>query len=181
MLDTGGGNTDWQGFYKEIVEFQRPIVVLEFGLGEGSFFLVENCEELYSLEIIVREEQLGWAEYVRNNTNLSKHTIEEMLFETDEYSYTLEKKIEQIVKRIKPDFAFVDSGCHCRGEIVQFLMYLGVDTIMVHDTNFHSNEYGWYLIEDYKEKNYKKYRDESGQGTDVYTKDRHLLEYLKNY
>lgn len=180
MQNKGCGNADWQNFYEIVSKIQNPVVVLEFGVGEGSYFIHDRCSELYSLEVIVRDDQYGWADYIRKRTDPRKHTIEEIVLPVDEFTYTLEKKIIEIVERIKPDFVLVDSGCHCRGEIVQLCMHLGIDTILVHDTLYSENLYGWYLLEDYDKKSYKRYRDLNGQGTDLFTKDPFLIEGLNN-
>lgn len=165
MLDTGGGNNDWQNIFSKVIGQTNPHTIFEFGLGEGSKFLANNCSRLISYEVIVRDEQKGWADYVKSQINDKEFILIVDEFE-DTYNTEMKLRFTLLLEKYEPDIVFVDSGCHCRGEIINLCIDLKIKIIIAHDTNHGKNEYEWGLVEN---KDYFTYKDENGQGTTVWS------------
>jgi hypothetical protein len=166
--DTGGGNADWQEHMLQVMKDNKIINVVEFGLGQGSKFIKDNCINLHSIEIVVREEQRGWGEYVqelfKDDTDRFKLT---MFDYEDKWDDKLKNKIDRIFLE-GYDLAFVDSGSHARGQLVNYCMEKEIPFIMAHDTSHGKEVYGWGLI-DSKGK-YEKFEYPNGEGTTVWIK-----------
>lgn len=174
-LDNGGGCNDYKYLFDKVFTLFRPHTILEFGLGEGSKYLHKNCDKLYSFEITVREEQKGWADYVKS-FNLPNHDVREIYF-GDTYTEELERELQSIISEAKPDFVFVDSGCHARGEIVELCFRNDIFIITAHDTNHGIEKYGWNNIiipDEYYLVNY-----DNGQGTKLWTFDLSLSQEIQ--
>ena len=166
MLDTGGGNTDWQDIFLKVIKNYPPKTIFEFGLGLGSLFLTSNCEKLVSYEVVVREEQKGWADFVKSQ--ITKENYEVIVDEfPDTWNSEMCTRFTLLLEKYSPDIVFVDSGCHCRGEIVNLCIKIGINIIIAHDTNHGIDAYGWNLID---KKDYYKYQDTNMQGTTVWSR-----------
>ena len=165
-LDTGGGANDWVMPFLSSIEDRKLNKIVEFGLGVNSKYLMDNALELHSIEIVVRPEQDGWADYVRELLS-EKNSRITVIKHIDAYDDELIDKIDAVFDA-DYDLAFVDSGAHCRGDLVNYCLDMGIPIIIAHDTAHGNEAYGWYKIEvpeEYEEKVYN-----SGQGTTVWIK-----------
>lgn len=163
--DTGGGNNDWIEPFKTIVKDKFNKIV-EFGCGTNSTYLMDNCHKLHSIEIVVRDDQQGWAEYVEELLKDKNHKMS-VITHKDKYDKKLEIKINKVFEK-DYDVAFVDSGSHCRAELVNYCFKHKIPYILAHDTSHGFVEYGWDKIvvpEDYEVKEYSQ-----GQGTKIWIK-----------
>jgi hypothetical protein len=164
--DTGKGNNDWKEAFR-IIKGKRDLnKIVEFGLGEGSKLLKKKCNYLHSIEIVVNQEQFGWADYVASELKDYGENYRQSVIEyTDTWDDTLQAKIDEVFEE-EYDLAFVDSGCHCRGELVNYCLRKNIPIVMAHDTNHGFDKYGWDLIDN--RDLYKKVSFPDGEGTSVY-------------
>lgn len=182
--------TDHVSIFQQLFS-QVPISsMIEFGLGVGTQFFLENVHEVSSVEIVCLDQNDSWYKTCLNsyanytNWKPSIYKASKALTAANriaitkkdpaliDASYLLELRNLAIdMSKNKPDLAFVDPGIHNRGDIVNCLFDL-VDIIVAHDTNHPGNIYGWNKV--YTPSNYQKIVFTSGQGTTFWVKKTRL-------
>lgn len=165
--------TDWQPNFEKLFNLHKVGSILEFGLGAGTTFLLDNCKHVTSLELGEDPSIKEWCEKTReelkdrNNWDCVYHKC------PDEFNKALEGYIIKFIEGKKFDMAFVDPGIHCRPEIVN-LLFNKVDIIAAHDTMHGQDAYHWDRIK--CPDNYFEYKVDHGQGTTFWFKDKKLGE-----
>ena len=134
-IDNGGGNQDHRNLHDRIFNLIRPKNFLEFGLGIGTLYFLDKCDRVISFEVIVNPTQEGWTEEVLKLVGDNPNYKAIDFPHEDKFTEELKMKIEFLLKNIKPDFVFVDSGCHCRADIINLCLNHGVPSVTAHDTN----------------------------------------------
>lgn len=175
-IDNGGGNQDHRDLHNKIFSVVRPKNFLEFGLGIGTLYFISNCDKVTSFEVLVNPTQTGWTEEVLKLVGDNPNYKAIDFPHKDEFTDELKIEISKLLKDLKPDFVFVDSGCHCRGDIINLCFEHNISSITAHDTNYGMEAYGWDKINPPSE--YKTIRDNNGQGTILWTKEQLLIDNL---
>jgi hypothetical protein len=167
-IDNGGGSRDWEAPVINLINNNSIKNIAEFGLGEGSKFLKDNCELLHSIEIDVRDNQKYWAEHVEELLSYDKERFKLTVIKyEDKWDEELKTKIDEVFTG-KYDLVFVDSGSHARGELVNYCFDKKIPFIVAHDTSHGIDAYGWNLIDNNPK--YDKTVFSDGQGTTIWSR-----------
>jgi hypothetical protein len=156
--------------------------VLEFGLGYGTKYFLDRCQEVTSCEIILPDQTMGW--FTRTQDLFQKYSNWTPLLKRGSLSmqqmnslavrsskdpalhdatYLLELKdiCDELFKDKGFELALVDPGFHMRGDLVNEL-FDRVPIIVAHDTNIAPKIYGWEKV--HTPSNYEKIVFTEGQG-----------------
>lgn len=135
---------DWQGPFDKLWKAYQPTYVMEFGLGEGTQWLLDHAKVVQSLEIHSNPDTIDWFSRMKEQyKDYSNWTP--IFFASDGDKQLTEKMkafIEPFLTERKWDLIFVDPGVHCRAEITN-LCFGHADVIAVHDTSVGKEVYGW--------------------------------------
>lgn len=143
---------------------------LEFGLGKGTSYFLQNCAEVTSVELVpmdcngnYRGDMLRWFDYCKelyqNCANwqsilyrVGKHLSDANLIAINKHPTMTESNsaykdeirsiCDTYVPQDKYDLVFVDAGIHQRADLVQEL-FGRVKVIGAHDTRGFRRAYGW--------------------------------------
>lgn len=155
---------------------------LEFGLGYGTKYFLDHCDEVTSVEVILPEQDPTWffemtmllkeysnwrpilvlggnALFVANALAL-KQQFDKVQHDPS-YLFELKNICDDVFAEDHYDIAFVDPGFHMRGALVNEL-FQRVPIIVAHDTNASSDVYGWTSIR--VPPNYEKIQFFKGMG-----------------
>lgn len=155
------GFLDWQDHALPYIKGKKMV---EFGLGKGTKYLLDNCEKVHSIEINLGDRE--WYDIcVEEYKNSPKWSVEIFLVDEDKYDKKLAKEIQDIAQGY--DVAFVDPGVHFRPEVVNAL-FGHVNVIIAHDTFVGEEDYHWKRIK--SPKGYKRIDFTHGQGTSIWVK-----------
>ena len=159
--------TDWQPFVLQVIQENKPKTIFEFGLGEGTELFLDNCEKVYSLELLANPELQEWYDKM-GEKYLERDNWKSYLFKCeDKMTGVIKMQVGSHLKRTKPDLVFVDPGVQFRGELVNICFKHKVPLVIAHDTNYGYEEengdaYGWGLI---NPDGYETVEYQQGQGT----------------
>ena len=164
--------------------FQRTQIhsFLEFGLGYGTKYFLDNCEEVTSCEIILPNQTTEWFDHSTDlfqeysnwipilkrgspalqyaNTLCLRDSKDPALYDAT-YLLELKEICDEIFKDKQFEVAFVDPGFHMRGDLINEL-FDRVPIIIAHDTNIAPEKYGWRKV--HTPSNYEKIVFTQGQG-----------------
>ena len=186
--------TDWIPVL-EIIQDKKQTSILEFGIGAGTKALVDNFEEVFSLEILndrewfdktvdqLKEYKNYAAKYIHAPELFSAH--EEFAkaaqqnyrgnnFQGERPAKLLLEILEESKSSIdygKYDGFFVDAGVYLRGEIVNFVLQYKPRFVLVHDTNGF-DDYGYNLV---KSDEYAYFGFNTGDGTGLFLRKEKLI------
>jgi hypothetical protein len=194
--------TDHVRSFRELFVMEDVHTFLEFGLGRGTKFFLDNCDQVTSVELCTesrRSDIEPWYQKSRelfrhySNWNASIHFFsntfdladqrahEQFDPETFDSTYLTEINAlcDQLFQNQHFDVAFVDPGTHIRGDIVNAL-FNRVDIIAAHDTACTLHRmFGYYKIK--CPDNYVKLVSNYGSGITFWIKKdkKDLIETLK--
>jgi hypothetical protein len=117
--------------------------ILEFGLGSGTEFLLEDGHKVTSIELQADPNYLGWFDKVSSELKSNKNWKGIYYECVDDYTDEVRSFVESNIK--KPDFVFIDPGVHFRPLIVNSCIKKGVPIIATHDTNLVYDNFPWSL------------------------------------
>lgn len=181
--------TDWIPVLG-IIPDKKELKILEFGIGAGTKALVDEFEEVFSLEILNDREWFDkTVEQLKDYQNFDYEYVDAPeLFEAHEKftksalptpygnSFQDERPSELLLDILEQskgfiayeiyDVFFVDAGVYLRGEIVNFVMEYLPKYIMVHDTNGFE-DYGYNLCVSDR---YKYFSFNTGDGTGLFVR-----------
>lgn len=187
--------TDHVKVFKKVFSHTKIDSFLEFGLGKGTKYFLDNCKNVTSIELIVpdrRKEIEPWYHacielykdfknwhpkiHVFSNTMNMATRLAERHLNPQEYDTSYLKEVNAFVteelQKKKYDLAFVDAGVQMRGDFVNAL-FNKVDIIAAHDTNPNCKNrslmYGWYRVK--TPKNYTKIEFNQGSGVILWIKN----------
>jgi len=175
------GSIDHVQHFKKLFENIKIKSFLEFGLGSGSEYFLDNCEEVTSCSITLQSQGLYWRERTdlvhrySNWTPILKYggvALQQanLLCSRDfkdpalyDGAYLLELKdiCDDLLKDKQFEVVFVNPDFHMRGDLVNEL-FDRVPVIVARDTNIAPEIYGWRKI--YTPFNYTKIEYKDGQG-----------------
>lgn len=183
--------TDHVRSFQQLFKIQKINSFLEFGVGKGTKFFLDNCQSVTSIELVVESRQKDvepWYEkccdFFKNYTNWnpSMHVFSSNFDQADQraheqldpeeidgaYLTEINLLCDQIFQSQKFDLAFVDPGIHIRGDIVNAL-FDRVDIIVAHDTACTLHQmFGYYKVR--SPNNYVKLVSKYGSGTTFWIK-----------
>lgn len=193
--------TDHVRVFRKLFDLYPVSSFLEFGVGLGSKFYLENCSHLTSIELVLKDRYsfvVPWyidcldlfASY--SNWSPSLHAFSDVVNQANQraisgidpasqdlrYLLEINQFLDELFFDKKFQVAFVDPGIHIRGDLVNAL-FGRVDIIGAHDTNFNSAVYGWYKV--VTPPDYEKISFPHGSGTTLWIKKdkQHLIDLLK--
>jgi hypothetical protein len=195
--------TDHVMHLDKLFQIQKIHSFLEFGLGEGTKYYLDHCDEVTSVELL-DEAKKGNLSYYQKCVDLFSsyshwHPIlhlcgrtidqavsiaEELKIDptsvNDEYMLEIHAICDSLFKTKTFDVAFVDSAVIVRGSIVNAL-FDRVDIIVAHDFNALPNIYGWSWIK--MPSHYEQIVFTEGSGTSFWIKkDKvELIEKLSRF
>ena len=164
-----GPPQDWNYYFREIFSHEKINNFLEFGLGVGTEFLLENCEKVTSVELSLGSYNLEWyektKEKLKDYDNWESHYVnvpeeisnadqraQKLRFPLEDTKYlkVLKKITDPFISNSAYDFIFVDAGIHLRGDLVN-LSFDKADIIAAHDTSRDHNRvlkniYGYNIV-----------------------------------
>lgn len=164
------GAQDWHTYFKIIFNNIKINNFLEFGLGNGTEFLLDHCGHVTSAEISLGSYNKSWhdicVDKYKNYKNWSPIYIEASpeIVEANEIaqrqrypiSYDshlpeLKKIVDTLLLNNKYDFIFVDAGIHNRGDLVNLVMGKA-PIIAAHDSSrdpgrILKNIYGYNIVQ----------------------------------
>ncbi len=198
----GSDFTDHVNIFRELLNIYPVTSFLEFGVGLGTKFFLDNCQHVTSIELVVKDRcsfVLPWyadcldlfASYSNwspslhvfsNTVNRANQLAIEHIdpaYENTQYLNEINQFLDNLFLEKKFQIAFVDPGLHIRGDLVNAL-FGRVDIIAAHDTNFNSPVYGWYKV--VTPPDYEKISYFNGSGTTLWIKKdkQKLIECLNN-
>lgn len=142
---------DWIPYVKKIFQWVKVNDLLEFGLGDGTEFFLENCKTVTSIEISGCKHSNGdWYDkciekykqyknwepiYIEGSDKMRKADWRARRYPENPYHEHIPYLIEIIEPLRYRDMIFVDST-HTRGDILNILFELDkADIIAAHDTS----------------------------------------------
>jgi|688.fasta_scaffold255744_2 hypothetical protein len=200
-----GPPQDWNYYFREIFSHEKINNFLEFGLGVGTEFLLENCEKVTSVELSLGSYNLEWyektKEKLKDYDNWESHYVnvpeeisnadqraQKLRFPLEDTKYlkVLKKITDPFISNSAYDFIFVDAGIHLRGDLVN-LSFDKADIIAAHDTSRDHNRvlkniYGYNIVQ--VPSNYVEIHfEDTYMGTTIWIKkDKEpLIDVLRNY
>ena len=195
---------DWHFYFAEIFKNQKISSMLEFGLGVGTEFLLDHCDNVTSVELSAGNYNREWhdktVEDLKEYKNWNCYYVDlpqdikdaneraqQLRFPLDDIKYldSLKKITSKYLKK-KYDMIFVDAGIHTRGDLVN-LSFGKADIIAAHDTSRKTyrileNVYGYNIVnvpDDYTEVHYEC----TYMGTTLWIKNdlNDLIEIMKKF
>jgi hypothetical protein len=179
----------WHTWFELLFEKTEINNALEFGLGLGTEYLLDNVKYLHSVELSVSDLNKNWTEKIKStcggydNWKLDYIECPESIVESnilvqsthhpmkdETYRNDLYKLVDPFIDNQNWDLIFVDCGIHHRGDIVNRCMEKTIPLIAAHDTN-HSEIYGYNLVNNDK---YHKIRKDTNNGTTFWVLKTHF-------
>jgi hypothetical protein len=196
---------DWHFYFAEIFKNKKISSMLEFGLGVGTEYLLDNCEKVTSVELSAGDYNKEWHDqtvkklkdyknwdcvYVDLTQDIkdANQRAQKLRFPLEDTKYlkSLKSITDKFLENKKYDFIFVDAGIHTRGDLVN-LSFDKADIIAAHDTSRKTyrvleNIYGYNIVnvpENYTEIHYEC----TYMGTTLWIKNDlpDLIELMKNF
>lgn len=166
--------TDWIEAMDNFIPDKKNLSLIEFGLGDGTEYLLNNFKNVYSYELMNtdywynisvnkfskfenwRHRLVLWRDinFVDDDTNLPKQLLDDIddLFENNKY-----------------DVVFMDGGYHVRGDIVDVIINkFSPKYVVIHDTNFAFVADGYHRMN--IPQNYSTEKSTNGEGTMIFIK-----------
>ncbi len=177
------GYTDHVQHFQKLFQHHKVRSFIEFGLGYGTKYFLDNCEQVTSVEILLPSQSRYWADHtisllqgytnwtpiVRNGSqnlqtanSLAAVEYKDPALYDSSYLLELKEICNELFRDKEYEVAFVDPGFHMRGDLVNEL-FDRVPIIVAHDTNYAHLQYGWNKI--YTPSNYVKIVCTEGSGT----------------
>jgi hypothetical protein len=124
---------DWREGMQKFFDTFSVKSVLEFGLGDGTSFLLENNRKVTSVELLSEPVYKGWFEEIRMLHSLDDWTG--IMYEcTNEYTKETKEFIESVISD-KYDIIFIDPGVQYRPSIVNTCIDNNIPVMVAHDTD----------------------------------------------
>lgn len=190
--------TDHVVHFAKLFQIQKIHSFLEFGVGEGTKYYLEHCDEVTSIELLdsskinnilyyekclalfkpysnwrpilyLCEPPLERASAIAEEWHIDPTTVNR------EYMKELHYVCDVLFENKSYDVAFVDAAISVRGSIVNAL-FNRVDIIAAHDTNALPESYGWAWVK--TPPNYERIVFTEGSGTSFWVK-RNRVEIIK--
>lgn len=196
--------TDHVKHFSKLFQIKKVHSFLEFGVGEGTKYFLDNCDQVTSVELIGRRNGAPNEQYYNKCLTLFSNYLnwnprlyrcskaidaavdvaedQRINPATIDQTYLLELKVlcDDLFKEKTYEVAFVDPGIIVRGSIVNEL-FGRVDIIAAHDVGFHPTIYGWEWVK--TPDDYERIRFLDGSGTAFWIRKTQveIINGLKQY
>lgn len=167
--------TDWISIFETDVPNKKELSIIEFGLGEGTKYLLDNFKFVYSHELINNSH---WYNYTVEKFSEYKNWEHKLiLFEEigfRDYNPNLPQAllddIKTLFQKYNFDMAFVDGDYHVRGDIANFILNeIKPKYVAIHDVNYAFIADGYDRIKLPPE--YTSVTSKVGEGTTIFIKN----------
>jgi hypothetical protein len=165
--------TDWIPTMDSIKN-KKNLSIIEFGLGDGTEFLINNFKNVHSFELA--DTKTWFDEANVKYANSKNWTCEFAHFDNyGFYDYMLNlpqallDKLVDLFSQSKYDIVFMDGGYHNRGQIANFILnQFSPKAMIIHDINyaFQQDMYDQIIVPE----DYSFVDDTNGEGTRIYYK-----------
>lgn len=173
--------TDWIDIVETTIPEKDKLSILEFGLGEGTDYLVNNFKSVYSYELIDQNDPSleEWSnrcvERFQTKTNWEYEVVKYDDINFIDYDPNLPTKllerIDQLFNKYKFKVVLVDGGYHVRGDIADYILHKFAPAyVVIHDTNYNYEVDGYDRIK--LPANYKTVKYAEGEGTHIFVKNK---------
>jgi hypothetical protein len=171
--------TDWTEIVETTVLEKDKLSILEFGLGDGTKYLVDNFKKVYSYEII-DDADPSLAEWGREcvqklnaysnwEYEITKYSEVDFVDYDSNLSSKLLNRIDELFDKYKFEAVLVDGGYHVRGDIANYILNkFPTKYVVIHDTNYNYTVDGYGRIN--LPKNYSTVKYTEGEGTHIFVK-----------
>jgi hypothetical protein len=166
--------TDWTSIFDTDIPNKKDLSIIEFGLGEGTEYLLKNFKFVYSHELIGTRQ---WYDYTVEKFSKYKNWEHELILFNEvgfqDYNPNLPEvilnHIVDLFETYKFDVVFVDGDYHVRGDIVNFILNkFQPKYVAIHDVNFAFLADGYDRIN--LPSNYISTTSTIGEGTTIFKK-----------
>lgn len=193
--------TDHVNYFEKLFALTPIDSFLEFGIGEGTYYFLQHCSHVRSVELLAKNNAEANERYYNacltlfqnfSNWNPSIYRCSNWIAKAvdiaetgknpvvygDEYMKEINALLDLLFAEQQYDLAFVDPGIVIRGSFVQAL-FGRTKIIVAHDTSFHGEIYGWAWIPEHPD--YEKISFYKGSGTTfwIHKELSDLIEQLK--
>lgn len=168
--------TDWIDIMEEFIPNKKELTLIEFGLGDGTEYLLNNFKKVYSYELM---SDSYWYNTIVKKYSIHKNWEHRLVLWNEigfkDYDTNLPSKllldIDELFENTNFDVVFMDGGYHTRGDIVNVIINkFFPNYIVIHDINFafEIDGYGRILIPE----NYKTEKNTIGEGSMIFIKQK---------
>lgn len=167
--------TDWIGIMDTQIQNKKDLSLIEFGLGGGTEYLLNNFKSVFSYELM---DTNIWYEESVKQYSLNEHWSHKLVLWDEigfkDYDPNLPQQllsdIDDLFDKNNYDVVFMDGGYHVRGDIVNYIINKFYPKyIVIHDINLAFEEDGYHRIN--KPENYRTEKDLYGEGTMIFIKE----------
>lgn len=164
--------TDWIELVESTIPNKTKLSVLEFGLGDGTKYLLDNFKFVYSHELMNTPK---WYDYVVRKFSHYKNWKHELVLFKDigfvDYNPNLPPvlldSITKLFNKYKFDVVLIDGQYHVRGDIANFILNkFHPKYVVIHDINLAFEEDGYNRIK--LPSKYKSVSSHLGEGTRIF-------------
>ena len=171
--------TDWIGIVDPTLQNKDELSILEFGLGEGTRYLLDNFKFVYSYELNDNNhpEYIDWWHKSNEDYKEYDNWDRELLWYNDigfvDYDPNLPTKltdrVDELFYKYKFDAVLVDGVGHCRGDVANYILNKHIPKyLIIHDTNYNYDIDGYNRI--ILPKAYETVKYTEGEGTHIFVK-----------
>ena len=134
--------TDWINIMEEYIPNKKELSIIEFGLGDGTEYLLENFKNVYSYELM---DTAHWYDTIVDKFLIHENQKHKLVLWDEigfvDYETNLPEKllsdIDNLFEDNNFDVVFMDGGYHTRGDIVNVIINKFFPKyIVIHDINF---------------------------------------------
>ena len=168
--------TDWIELVEKTIPYKKRLSILEFGLGKGTQYLLDNFKHVYSYELAARSR---WYDRIVQKYSKYNNWDHKLILFGDigfvDYDpnlpQTLLDDISDLFKEYDFDVVLMDGDYHVRGDIVDFILKrFSPKYVIIHDINLAFEIDGYDRIN--LSKNYKTLSLYIGEGTRIFIRKR---------
>jgi len=168
---------DWVEIVDKVVENKKELSILEFGLGDGTEYLLDNFKFVFSHELV---NNRWWYDQTVSRFKDRKNWEHQLVMFDDigfvDYNPELPKELLANIARLFEDYGFdavfIDGDYHVRGDIADFILNtFHPKYVIIHDTNFAWEEDGYARINLWEPENYTVAKTTVGEGTHIFVRN----------
>jgi hypothetical protein len=171
--------TDWIDIVDPTILNKNELSILEFGLGEGTKYLLDNFKYVYSYELNdnAHPEYIEWWDLSNKSYGDYSNWGRELVWYNEigfvDYNPNLPIQLTQRIDKLFNEYNFevvlVDGVGHCRGDVANYILNKQAPKyVIIHDTNFN------YDIDGYRRivlpSNYEIVKYTGGEGTHIFVR-----------
>lgn len=167
--------TDWIELMETSIPNKKELSIIEFGLGDGTEYLLKNFKDVYSYELM---DTSNWYNTTVKKFSLYENWKHKLVLWNDigfkDNDLNLPKdllnEIDYLFENNNFDVVFMDGGYHVRGDIVNVIINKFYPKyVVIHDVNFAFIADGYDRIK--LPPNYRTEKNTVGEGTMIFIKE----------